>query len=158
MQKNLILKSIGVPIRKHALSVSNIFLIVSSPLSSIGMPYYREQLLSSWPSHLIFETGAPPPKIDQQFLASLKATEWGGYGRNNRTSKRNQVENTRTFEKTPASLKAPKFLSEKAREASNDGAGERRSSNADDIGANEVLSLKADVPVWYENVESGERC
>lgn len=117
------------------------------------MPYYREQLLSSWPSHLVFETGAPPPKIDQQFLSSLKVTEWGGYGRNNRATKRNQVENTRTFEKTPASLQAPKFLSEKAREASNDGTGERRSSNADDIGANEVLSLKADVPVWYENVE-----
>lgn len=140
-------------IRKHILSISEALLIVARPLSSIGMPYYRDQLLSSWPSHLIFETGAPPPKIDQQFLSSLKVTEWGGYGRNNRTSKRNQVEDTRTFEKTPASLQAPKFLSEKAREASNDGSGERRSSTTDEIGVHETLNLKADVPVWYENVE-----
>lgn len=118
------------------------------------MPYYRELLLSSWPSHLIFDTGAPPAKIDPQFLLSLKTTEWGGYGRNPRTTKRNQVENTRTIEKAAASLKAPKFLSEKAREASSDVAsGERRISHTELVGATDLPSLKANVPVWYENVE-----
>lgn len=114
------------------------------------MPYYREQLLSSWPSHLIFDVGAPPSKTDQQFLSSLKVTEWGGYGRNNRTVRRNQIENTRTLEKTTSSLQAPKFLSEKP---TNEGAGERRSSNSDIVGATELLSLKQDVPIEYENVE-----
>jgi PAB-dependent poly(A)-specific ribonuclease subunit 2 len=79
------------------------------------------------------------------------------YGRNNRATKRNQVENSREIEKTPSSLQAPKFLSEKAREISTDGSGERRpsdsSSTSDVIGATELLSMKADVPVWYENVE-----
>lgn len=119
------------------------------------MPYYRELLLSSWPSHLIFEVGAPPAKIDPQFLHSMKTTDWGGYGRNPRTVKRNQVENTRTIEKIAASLQAPKFLSEKAREATTDGTpafGERRISSAEAEEATE-LSLKANVPVWYENVE-----
>ncbi|KAI9054308.1 hypothetical protein LZ554_001476 [Drepanopeziza brunnea f. sp. 'monogermtubi'] len=129
----------------------------NTPLSSVGMPYYREQLLSNWPSHLIFEVGAPPPKSDQLFLSTLKCTDWGMYGRNNRATKRNQVENTREIEKTPSSLQAPKFLSEKARETSTDGSGERRpsdsSSTSDVIGATELLSMKADVPVWYENVE-----
>ncbi|CZS97451.1 related to PAN2-component of Pab1p-stimulated poly(A) ribonuclease [Rhynchosporium agropyri] len=125
----------------------------NTPLSSIGMPYYREQLLSSWPSHLIFETGAPPPKIDPQFLATLKSADWGTFGRNRSTSKRYQVENTRTSERTPASLQAPKFLSEKAREASHDGTDERRLSNAHDVGVGDDTSLKVDVPVWYENVE-----
>lgn len=121
------------------------------------MPYYREQLLSNWPSHLIFEVGAPPPKQDQQFLSTLKMTEWGMYGRNNRVTRRNQVENAREIEKVPSSLQAPKFLSEKARESSNDGVVEQRpsdpSNNLDVIGATELLSVKAKVPVWYENVE-----
>lgn len=126
-----------------------------SPLSSIGMPYYREQLLSAWPSHMIVEVGAPPPKIDPQFLSTLKATEWGGYGRNIKSARRNQVENTRTAEKAPTSLQAPKFLSEKARESANDTtATERRISDvADAIGATELSSLKAEVPVMYRNVE-----
>ncbi|PBP25759.1 putative PAB-dependent poly(A)-specific ribonuclease subunit PAN2 [Diplocarpon rosae] len=130
----------------------------NTPLSSIGMPYYREQLLSSWPSHLVFETGAPPPRIDQQFMSTLKVTDWGGYGRNNRTSKRNQIENTREVKKMHASLQAPKFLSEKAREASTDGAGDRRHSNSSSSSeattAIQSTGTKIDVPRWcYDRVE-----
>jgi PAB-dependent poly(A)-specific ribonuclease subunit 2 len=118
------------------------------------MPYYREVLLSAWPSHMIFEVGAPPPKIDQQFLSTLKSTDWYLYGRNTRNIRRNQVENTRTTEKASTSLQAPKFLSEKARESANDASGERRISDvADTIGATELSSLKAEVPVMYRNVE-----
>lgn len=117
------------------------------------MPHYREQLLSSWPSHLIFEVGAPPPKIDQQFMSTLKVTEWGGFGRNNRSLNRNQVENTRKTEKTPSSLQAPKFLSEKARDVSNKESGDQRPSTSEIIGATELLSSRQDVPMIYENVE-----
>lgn len=125
-----------------------------TPLSSVGMPYYREQLLSAWPSHMIFEVGAPPPKPDPQIMSSLKPTTWGGYGANNRSVRRNQVENTRTPEKAPVTLQAPKFLSEKARESVNESTSERRISDvADAIGATELSSLKAEVPVMYRNVE-----
>jgi PAB-dependent poly(A)-specific ribonuclease subunit 2 len=118
------------------------------------MPYYREQLLSAWPSHMVFEVGAPPLKIDQSVLSPLKATHWGHYGPNVRNVRRNQIENTRTSEKTSASLQAPKFLSEKAREAANEHSQERRISDvADAIGATEMSSLKAEVPVMYRNVE-----
>ncbi len=54
------------------------------------------------------------------------------------------------MEKATSSLQAPKFLSEKP---TNDAAGERRSSNSDIVGATELLSLKQDVPIEYENVE-----
>lgn len=118
------------------------------------MPYYREQLLSAWPSHLIFEVGAPPVKVDQQLLASLKSTEWGGFGPNISSMKRNQVRNTRATEKASTSIQVPKFLSEKARESANDASSERRISDvADAIGATELSSLKAEVPVMYRNVE-----
>lgn len=103
---------------------------------------------------MIFEVGAPPPKVDPQ-LVKLHRSEWFEYGPNTRSVKRNQVENTRTAEKTSASLQAPKFLSEKARESANEAASmERRISDvADAIGAAELSSLKAEVPVMYRNVE-----
>ena len=118
------------------------------------MPYYREQLLSAWPSHKIFEVGASPVKIDQKALSALTATEWGAWGPNPGTKKRNQLENTRRTEKTAVSLQAPKFLSEKMRESANDASGERRISDvADAVGATELASLKAEVPLMYRNVE-----
>jgi PAB-dependent poly(A)-specific ribonuclease subunit 2 len=118
------------------------------------MPYYRDLLLSAWPSHMVFEVGAPPPKIDPQILSAMTVTEWGGYTRNTKTTRRNQVEITRTVDKSSASLQAPKFLSEKARESANTPSIERRISDAADaLGAAELESLKAEVPVMYRNVE-----
>jgi PAB-dependent poly(A)-specific ribonuclease subunit 2 len=118
------------------------------------MPYYREQLLSAWPSHMIVEVGALPADIDPQYLATMKATEWGGYGRNRRNKRRNQVDNTRTTDKAPTSLQAPKFLSEKARESANDTSTEKKISElADALGATELPSMQADVPIMYRNVE-----
>lgn len=118
------------------------------------MPYYREMLLSAFPNTLISDVGAPPPKIDPQQLSALTITEWGGYGRNTRTTRRNQVENTRTTDKSSTSLPAPKFLSEKARESANTASTGRRISDAGDaLGAAELSSLKAEVPVMYRNVE-----
>ncbi len=103
---------------------------------------------------MISDVGAPPPKIDPQVLAAMTATEWGGYARNTRNTRRNQVENTRTAEKSSASLQAPKFLSEKARENAGTPSTERRISDAADaLGAVELSSLKAEVPVMYRNVE-----
>jgi PAB-dependent poly(A)-specific ribonuclease subunit 2 len=118
------------------------------------MPYYREQLLSAWPSHMIFEVGAPPLKMDQRLLSSLKSVEGVRYGPKPSGMRRNQIQNTRTTEKASTSLQAPKFLSEKARESANDTSGERRTSDvADALGAAELSSLKAEVPVMYRNVE-----
>jgi PAB-dependent poly(A)-specific ribonuclease subunit 2 len=104
---------------------------------------------------MIFEVGAPPSKLEPQVLSSLKRADWFDFAPNTRNVRRNQVENTRTTEKTAASLQAPKFLSEKARESANEAAsiGRRISDVADAIGATELSSLKAEVPVMYRNVD-----
>ena len=59
----------------------------------VGMPYYREPLLSSWSqAHpLISDAGAPPLRFDQSYLDSLNKLEYGYYGRNTRGGFRNQV-------------------------------------------------------------------
>lgn len=125
------------------------------PLSTVGMPYYREQLLSSWPSHMVSEIGAPPPKFTSQFMQTLKNGPFGYTGPNPKGTRRNQVENTRNLDKPIPTLQAPKFLSEMAREAADEKTGmERKLSDvADTISAAERSSLKADVPVMYRNVE-----
>jgi hypothetical protein len=48
-----------------------------TPLNKIGMPYYRDILLSAWPTHLTFEVGAPPAKIDAALVTKLKRADMG---------------------------------------------------------------------------------
>ncbi|PSS06529.1 hypothetical protein PHLCEN_2v3677 [Hermanssonia centrifuga] len=49
----------------------------STPLNSIGLPYYDTQLLSSWSSRLLPAgiVSPPPPKIPQQILNTMKTTD-----------------------------------------------------------------------------------
>lgn len=105
---------------------------------------------------MIVEVGAPPVEIDPQYLATMKATEWGGYGRSRQNRKRNQVDNTRAADKAPTSLQAPKFLSEKARESANDNSTpspeKKISEVADAIGAIEISNHQTEVPLMYRNV------
>ncbi|KAK4100548.1 hypothetical protein N658DRAFT_497289 [Parathielavia hyrcaniae] len=128
-----------------------------TPLSSIGMPYYREQLFSAWPPDIISDAGAPPVQLDPAFLATLKQTEWGLYGRNTRVLRRNQVEDTRTTMKP--SMQAPKFLSEKARESamsfSASSALGSKMEQAPDSSASpsKLESLKPEAPPMYLNLE-----
>jgi PAB-dependent poly(A)-specific ribonuclease subunit 2 len=134
---------------------------MSSPLNKIGMPYYREALLSAWPSHMVFEVGAPPPKIDPAIQSLLRKapSDLGSWATNPRKTLRNQVVNTRAKEHSKdAPLEAPKFLHEKAREARDAAAAlqeDRRMSETLETMAEAMLegATKKDVPVMYRNVE-----
>jgi PAB-dependent poly(A)-specific ribonuclease subunit 2 len=125
-----------------------------TPLSSIGMPYYRDVLASAWPQ-LIHDAGAPPVKYDAQFISGLKPVEFGLYGRNSRGLRRNQVEHTRVGKIANSGLKAPKFLSEKARESAQSASAidDKTDELQSPIGDASVDGKKADVPVMYRNVE-----
>ena len=122
----------------------------------VGMPYYREQLLSAWPSTQVYEIGNQRAKVDATILANLTQTDFGGFAPNPRKMRRNQVEKTRTVESNGTALAAPKFLSEKARELDGDQSNSRRISDAVvESLANASLkgSTKAEVPIMYRNVE-----
>ncbi|KAL7810030.1 ubiquitin carboxyl-terminal hydrolase domain-containing protein [Trichoderma aethiopicum] len=124
-----------------------------TPLNSVGLPYYREVLASSWPE-LPSDVGAPPVKFDAQFLASLNSTESALYGRNTRGLKRNQVEDTRSIHKSAKSgIKAPKFLSEQARDlakSESSSAGERVDELSFPLSE---MNVGSDMPMMYRNVE-----
>ena len=125
------------------------------PLSTIGMPYYREQLLSAWTSTQLYEVGNPPVKIDPLILSDLRPSDIGSCARNPKKIRRNQAIKTRLVEVEDPSLAAPKFLSEKAREPENNQSPERRISDIQEAMVNAALngSTKADVPIMYRNVE-----
>ncbi|KAG9242393.1 PAB-dependent poly(A)-specific ribonuclease subunit PAN2 [Calycina marina] len=126
-----------------------------TPLSTVGIPYYRETLLSAWPSHMIFEIGAPPPAIESSFVSSLKTI--GGYTSTPNIShtRRNQVENTRITTKVASSIQAPMFLSDKenAKLKQSGDISERRISDVANATNMDSAALKAEVPDVYRNVE-----
>ncbi|KAI5304121.1 poly(A)-specific ribonuclease [Ascosphaera pollenicola] len=86
-----------------------------APLNLVGMPYYKDTLLSAWPSHLVFDMGKPPGKIDPSVLQYLRPGEIGHFAPFPRKTKRYQVENDRNGIASEPALIAPRFLSEKAR-------------------------------------------
>lgn len=136
-----------------------VFFFFFRPLSSVGIPYYREPLFSAWPADIISDVGAPPVQLDPAFLATLKQAEWGLYGRNTRGLRRNQVEDTRAAAAKPSNtMQPPKFLSERAREsARSPSAGSNSEPSADSapeaVASNEIESLKPEAPPMYRNLE-----
>ncbi|KAJ4293921.1 poly(A)-specific ribonuclease [Collariella sp. IMI 366227] len=128
-----------------------------TPLSSIGIPYYRETLFSALPPDLISDVGAPPVQLDPAFLATLKQTEWGLYGRNTRGLRRNQVEDTRSTLKSSGAIRPPKFLSEKARESALSYGGNSASDSKTEVtpesSPTELESLKPEAPPMYRIME-----
>ena len=124
-----------------------------TPLNTIGMPHYREVLLSAWPSNMLFEVGAPPAKLDSDVLANLTETKFGSYAPNPRKKRRNQAVNTRLSEKN--AFKGPRFLSEQAKEGETNSMKSRRMSEVlDSLSAVTVDGAQqADVPLIYRSLE-----
>lgn len=136
----------------------DLLLNLVSPFHSIGLPYYRETLASALPNIFISDVGAPPPKFSQNDMAHLTKASFGLYGPNQRNAHRNQVEDTRSADKSSFPIRAPKFLSEKARDAGKSSlAGAVIEAQvdraADALGTAELESLKPDVPALYQSVE-----
>jgi PAB-dependent poly(A)-specific ribonuclease subunit 2 len=119
------------------------------------MPYYKETLLSAWPSHMVYEVGAPPPKIDAAILNTMTRTDVGFFAKNPRTKRRNQAEISRQSDRASDSLSAPKFLSEKARAAQSSNEIDTKTAetmeNLTDLHLDDIT--RKDVPAMYGNVE-----
>lgn len=91
-------------------------------------------------------------------MAHLTKASFGFYGPNHRNAHRNQVEDTRSADKSSLPIRAPKFLSEKARDSAKSSlAGAVIEAQvdraADALGTAELESLKLDVPALYQSVE-----
>ncbi|KAL8949374.1 MAG: hypothetical protein Q9222_004510 [Ikaeria aurantiellina] len=124
------------------------------PLSTIGMPYYREKLLSAWSEDPVYEVGFLPPKIDPDILKHMSLSTIGFRSRNPRKTLRNQMDKLSIVDSTGMALAAPKFLSEKNHDAHSEVEKERRISDAEAFtNPGLVGSTKADVPIMYRLME-----
>lgn len=127
---------------------------MDKPLNSVGMPYYKESLLSNWPDELIFKVGALPRKIPNELIRNSCSTKKGvltSKFRRERTSEvelrfsdynkskygpRNQVQNWYSLDSNDKKNSIPKFISEK-----HDGESHGSDSESDEEnGTNEKLT------------------
>lgn len=126
------------------------------PLNTIGMPFYREMLLSAWGNDRSFEVGRPPAVIDPEILKNLRPNP-GGIGQiapNPRKVFRNQVEQTKPLGNNGTAFAAPKLLSEKARDPKTHASNGSPISRTAEALLNTALSdnTRSDVPNYYVNL------
>ncbi|CAG8580781.1 604_t:CDS:10 [Cetraspora pellucida] len=126
----------------------NVFIGEDDPLSLIGMPYYREPLLSVWPSNMMFEVGNPPPKIDPDIMNNMKMIDFVGYAPNIGNKKRNQAVR---WSKKKNKAGTPKFRSEKERELQS-GKESKEPINLFEEEA-ELGAIGTRMPKYYKRVE-----
>ncbi|KAI9273600.1 ubiquitin carboxyl-terminal hydrolase-domain-containing protein [Sporodiniella umbellata] len=127
-------------------------------LSSVGMPYYTEQLLSVWPNTNVYEVGHRSTPLDEEVLKNMKTIDFVGYAPNPGNVHRNQVPRKK---KMTAKRSVPKFRSEQERELlqSNNGLLDidevrhsgRRSSSVGDLRASDPAVVM--MPKYYQRVE-----
>lgn len=126
-----------------------------NPLNVIGMPYYREALLSSWPNSLLHQVGMPSPRIEVD--ASFRAFEYGKVGPHSRSGRRYEAPDLKVQQKPADILVAPKFLSEKPRDDDANGGDTGRRMSEDLLNAMSRMKLEgktaADVRFLYRVVE-----
>lgn len=101
--------------------------MVNDPFHKIGMPYYREELFSSWPATMVFEVGKPSAKIDSDILQNMKIIDGVGYAPFHKRRRRNLAEESALHAGT---FDTPRFRSEKAKAIA---SGEPRSGMVDNI-------------------------
>ncbi|KAL1923050.1 uncharacterized protein VTP21DRAFT_9426 [Calcarisporiella thermophila] len=122
-----------------------------SPFSLIGLPYYRDPLLSTFPPNITFEVGKAAPEIDSQVLAHMKTIDFVGYAPNPGTHRRNQVPTKSNA--SQSRMEVPKFRSEQAKELyfGNSGASADPLFFDEVAGPTDVSGLT--MPKYYRRVE-----
>lgn len=123
-----------------------------TPLNMIGMPFYREELLSSWPNHMIFEVKEAVPDLDPKILSTLQVRDGIRFAKWPRDKRRNLAQESRSLldaNRSANIIGAPKFHSEKLKELVFGGSGR---VSLDDIPDDTQNGPIADVPKFYRQV------
>ncbi|KAK9457055.1 ubiquitin carboxyl-terminal hydrolase-domain-containing protein [Dipodascopsis uninucleata] len=88
---------------------------IEVPLNTVGMPYYRDKLLSAWPGEMIFNVARRSPPIDQEILSNMKTVDFVGYAPFPKRHKRYVTESLTFKSDNNSDGKVPMFRSEQDR-------------------------------------------
>lgn len=125
------------------------FDIDTDPLHVVGMPYYREELFSSWPANSVFEVGRPAAKIDADVLQSMKMIDGVGYAPFHKRRRRNIAEERSGHS---GSLDVPRFRSERAKALASGDAKDVMVDNIfEDMGKMSLGTMN--IPNYYHKME-----
>lgn len=119
------------------------------PLHTIGTPYYREELFSSWPNNMIFTVRRTAQKVDSDILHNLKMIDGIGYAPFHNRRRRNLAE-----EKSGPgnALDVPRFRSQKAKAGTSGEFVEDMSENLfEDMGKMSLGTMN--IPNYYHKME-----
>lgn len=127
-------------------------------LNTIGMPFYRDVLLSSWSNRMPHEVPVTSSNSDglpllQKFQAGNIHGQVGSYPRR---ARRYQTVVRQKAPHASGKMRAPKFLSEKPRDDAADQEWPRRMSEDIARSLNDVVAEHGSstiVPTWYQVVE-----
>ncbi|BFZ56611.1 poly(A)-specific ribonuclease [Savitreella phatthalungensis] len=117
------------------------------PLHTVGMPYYWEELLSSWPSNSTCIVGKPPQKVDPDLLTSMKLVNGVGHCLYNQRRPRNTIDASDTNDV----VGPPRFLSEKAKTQQKTAADGMTHNLFEDMGKMSIGTMS--VPNYYRRME-----
>ncbi|KAI9494041.1 ubiquitin carboxyl-terminal hydrolase-domain-containing protein [Zychaea mexicana] len=138
--------------------VPEVHMTEESPLSSVGLPYYTEPLLSNWPLYpSVFDASCPPPHIDDELLKNMKTVDFVGYApnpglrRNQAPRKKKPLHNRRNGPKFRSEQERDMLLSNSILDDQEQHRGEHRTSSVADISATDPMALN--MPSYYRRVE-----
>lgn len=134
-----------------------------TPLSSIGMPFYDQELCSVLPEDVLVTNYSPlfqpRPTLDPEVLAGMRVIDQVGYATNPRKTRRYQatpLAGTKAKD-SKRRMSVPLFRSEKDKEnerLKREGKARKKSFGPDDeLDAAISGEDKVEVPKWYRQVE-----
>ncbi|KAK9467389.1 ubiquitin carboxyl-terminal hydrolase-domain-containing protein [Lipomyces arxii] len=114
----------------------------STPLNSVGMPYYRDKLLSSWPPDMVFNAARPPEQIDPEVLASIKTVDFVGYAPFPKRYRRYVTESLPSMYGNKTDLKTPLFRSEQDKLLVKNGTTQKIEATVDPVESFKKVEIK----------------
>ncbi|KAK9492754.1 ubiquitin carboxyl-terminal hydrolase-domain-containing protein [Lipomyces doorenjongii] len=112
------------------------------PLSTVGMPYYREKLLSAWPSDMVFNVARPPEPIDPEILATMKMVDFVGYAPFPKRHRRYVTESLPYSNYSKAESKTPMFRSEQDKILTQNGTSRTMEATTDPVESFKKVEIK----------------
>ncbi|KAK9248628.1 ubiquitin carboxyl-terminal hydrolase-domain-containing protein [Lipomyces tetrasporus] len=112
------------------------------PLSTVGMPYYREKLLSAWPPDIVFNVARRSEPIDPEILSTMKTVDFVGYAPFPKRLRRYVTESLPYSNYTKAESKTPMFRSEQDKLLAQNGMAQTMEATTDSVESFKKVEIK----------------